>query len=118
MMTKRILTVLLLAMFSSLSLRAADKVKTVLVKTKISCDHCKMCGSCSARLEKALYDKKGIKRVDVDDKAMNIKVVYNTGKISIDEIRSTIAASGYDADDVKAPAEAYAKLDGCCKGEE
>jgi mercuric ion binding protein len=70
------------------------------------------------RLEKALYDHKGVKRVDVDDKNKIIKVVYNTEKITLDAIRNAIAATGYDADSVKAPAEVFAKLDGCCRGEE
>ncbi len=115
---KKVVVALVLVLFASLHLSAKDKIQTVTIKTKITCDHCMMCGSCSARIEKALYDKKGIKRVDVDDKAHSIKVVYNTVKISPEEIRNAIAANGYDADDVKAPADALAKLDGCCKGEE
>lgn len=115
---KKIIVALTLTLFASLNLFAKDKIQTVDIKTKITCDHCMMCGSCGARIEKALYDKKGIKRVDVDDKAHIIKVVYNTEKITLKEIRNMIAANGYDADDVKAPAETVAKLDGCCKGEE
>ena len=112
---KKTIAMLSLAIFTALGLWAKDKIQTVAIKTKITCDHCKMCETCGARIEKALYDKKGIKRVDVDDKALQIKVVYNTEKISLEEIRSTIAANGYDADDVKAPADAIARLDGCCK---
>lgn len=97
---------------------AQQKIETATVKTQIKCDHCKQCGSCSARLEKALYDKKGIKRVDVDDRKMTIKVVYNTQKINMDDIRNTIAANGFDADDVKALPEAVERLDDCCKGAE
>jgi mercuric ion binding protein len=115
---KKTIVALVLTIFTSLYLFAKDKIQTVDVKTKITCDHCMLCGTCGARIEKVLYDKKGIKRVDVDDKTHLIKVVYNTEKISLAEIRNMIAANGYDADDVKAPAEAVAKLDGCCKGEE
>lgn len=115
---RKTIIMLLLAISTSFGLWAKGNVQTVEIKTRINCDHCKICGSCSARLEKALYDKKGIVRVDVDDKNMIIKVVYNKTKIAVEDIKKTIAASGYDADDVKAPAEAVAKLDGCCKGEE
>jgi periplasmic mercuric ion binding protein len=97
---------------------AQNKIQTVKIKTRIACDHCKMCGSCGSRIEKALYSQKGIKRVDVDDKKMEIIVVYNTGKISKDKIRETITDNGYDADDKKATPESIAKLDDCCKGQE
>ncbi|WP_106523431.1 cation transporter [Taibaiella chishuiensis] len=104
--------------FAGPALWAGDKIKTVAIKTTINCDHCKMCPSCGARLEKSLYDQKGIKRVDVDDQHKTIKVVYHSEKITLETIKNTIAASGYDADEVKAPAEALAKLDACCRGAE
>ncbi len=113
---KQLFTLLLAAM--PLAVFSQDKIKTVNIKTRINCDHCKQCGSCSDRLEKALYNEKGIKRVDVDDKKMEIKVVYLTQKITADKIRETIAANGFDADDKKAPAEAVARLDDCCRGAE
>jgi mercuric ion binding protein len=97
---------------------AQNKIQTVKIKTRIACDHCKMCGSCGSRIEKALYNQKGVKRVDVDDKKMEIIVVYNTGKISKDKIRETITNNGFDADDKKATPESIAKLDDCCKGQE
>lgn len=97
---------------------AQHKIQTIKIKTRIACDHCKMCGSCGARIEKALYDQKGIKRVDVDDKKKEIIVVYNTGKISKEKIKETITNNGYDADDRKATPESYATLDECCKGTE
>lgn len=115
---KRLLMTACFAALLPAGLWAGDKIKTAEIKTKINCDHCKMCASCGERLEKTLYDQKGVKRVDVDDKKMIIKVVYNTEKINLDAIRNTIAASGYDADELKAPADAYARLDACCRGEE
>lgn len=97
---------------------AQSKIETVKIKTRIACDHCKMCGSCGSRIEKALYSQKGIKRVDVDDKKMEIIVVYNTSKISKDKIREAITSNGFDADDQKATPESIARLDDCCKGQE
>lgn len=112
---------LLLTILSILSISFVawpqNKIKTADIKTQIACDHCKLCESCGARIEKALYKEKGVKRVDIDDKKMKIKVVYNAQKISLDKIRSTIANNGFNADDVKATPESIALLDGCCKGE-
>lgn len=114
-MIRKAFALLLLCTTVSMGVRAEGKITTAEIKTKINCDHCSKCESCSARLEKALYELKGIKRVDIDDKMMTIKVAYNKEKASIGDIRNTIAASGYDADDVKAPAEALAGLDACCR---
>lgn len=115
---RKIMMIACFVLCSVASLWGGDKIKTVEIKTKINCDHCKICPSCSAHLEQTLYDQKGVKRVDVDDQKKIIKVVYNAGKISLETIKNTIAGSGYDADDIKAPAEAFAKLDGCCRGAE
>lgn len=115
---KKIMMIILLTNIGATTLWAGDKVKTAEIKTTINCDHCKVCPSCSARLEKAVYGQKGVKRVDVDDQKKIIKVVYNADKVSLDAIKNTIANAGYDADDVKAPSEAFAKLDGCCRGAE
>lgn len=114
-MKKLLLLLLLCAGFSSFG---QDKIQTIRIKTKINCDHCKQCGSCGSRLENALYKEKGVKRVDVDDKKMEIKVVYNTQKTDAGKIKETIAANGFDADNIKASPEAIARLDDCCKGAE
>lgn len=53
--------------------------------------------------------------VMLDEKAMTIKVVYNTKKTNVDNIRQAISKLGYDADDVKADIVAYEGLDDCCK---
>ncbi len=100
-----------------MAVAGGPRIQTIKIKTRIACDHCKMCGSCGERIEKALYDQKGVKRVDVNDKKMEIVVVYNTDKITTDKIKETITNNGYDADDKKATPESYAKLDECCKGE-
>lgn len=97
---------------------AAQKQKateTVVIKTKIYCDHCKKCESCGDRLEKSLLKEKGIQMITLDEKEMTIKVVYNTKKTTIDAIKIAISKQGYDADDVKADDVAYESLDGCCK---
>ncbi|MDP2385779.1 MAG: heavy-metal-associated domain-containing protein [Bacteroidota bacterium] len=93
----------------------AKKIQTAVIKTMIYCDHCKKCETCGDKFQKELYGEAGIKRVDVDPKAMTITVTYDTRKTDPDKIRKSISKLGYDADDIKADPEGVAKLDGCCK---
>lgn len=108
-----------LAAFMFLSVSAfsqkKDNIKTAVIKTVIHCDHCKECETCGDKFNKDLYNEDGIKRVDVDAKAMTITVVYDVRKTDLDKIKTMISKLGYDADDVKATTEGIAKLDGCCK---
>lgn len=113
---KKLLLLLLTIIGTTFTVIAQQKIQTITIKTKIACDHCKLCGSCGNRIEKALYQEKGVKRVDIDDKKMEIIVVYNNQKITEAKIKETITANGYDADEQKASPESVALLDECCKG--
>ena len=68
-----------------------------------------------SRLEEAIYDEKGVKRVEIDEEKKTVTVYYNTNKTTPEKIKQAIAAVGFDADDVKADPDAYASLDECCK---
>lgn len=92
-----------------------SKTATAIIKTEIKCDHCKVCETCGKLFDEKLYQLKGIKMVEVNSKDNTIKVVYNSKKISIQQIRESISKLGYDADDIKADPNGYEKLDGCCK---
>ncbi|HLC83710.1 MAG TPA: heavy-metal-associated domain-containing protein [Bacteroidia bacterium] len=91
------------------------KIQTAVIKTMIYCDHCKKCETCGDKFQKELYGEAGIKRVDVDPKAMTITVTYDTRKTDVGKIRLCISKLGYDADELKADPEGVSKLDGCCK---
>ncbi len=93
----------------------AKNSETIVIKTIIYCDHCKECSSCSGKIETGLGFNKGIKLVKLDEKSMTITVTYNPKKTTPEEIRLTISKYGFDADEVKADAEAYSKLDECCQ---
>lgn len=95
----------------------AKKIQTAVIKTVIYCDHCKKCETCGNKFQKELYSEAGIKRIEVDPKAMTITVTYDSRKTDIAKIRLSISKLGYDADDIKADPEGIAKLDGCCKKE-
>lgn len=90
-------------------------IKTALIKTTIYCDHCKQCETCGDKFLKDLYNENGIRRVELDAKAMTITVVYDSRKTEPGQIRLFISKLGYDADELKADPAGVAKLDDCCK---
>lgn len=114
-MKKLVSTALLLSAFGNVQAQKEKPIQTVLVKTSINCDHCKQCATCAERLEKAVYEVKGVKRVDIDEKENTLKIVFNNQKTNLDAIRTAINKAGYDADDTRADADGYAGLDDCCK---
>ncbi len=96
----------------------AQKLKTTqkaVIKTSISCDHCKQCETCGGLLEKTLIKQNGIQMIVLDEKKMTISVVFNSKKTNLETIKTAISNLGYDADEIKANPTAYQKLDGCCK---
>ncbi len=105
------------ALFFSNSV-VAQKLKTTqkaIIKTSISCDHCKQCETCGGLLEKTLIKQKGIQMIVLDEKKMTISVVFNSKKTNLEAIKAAISNLGYDADEIKANPAAYQQLDGCCK---
>lgn len=114
MKLKTLLLLPLLGLFTMAFTPHPPATETIVIKTTIYCNHCKICETCGELLINQLYNEKGIKNVELDEKAMTIKVVYSTTKTTPDKIKQAIAALGYDADEVKAKPEAVAKLGGCC----
>lgn len=94
---------------------AQKTVQTAIIKTVIHCDHCKACETCGERFNIILLREKGVQMVQLDEKAMTIKVVFNSKKTSLDKVKTAITKLGYDADDLKADAISYESLDNCCK---
>lgn len=73
------------------------------------------CGSCKDRLEGVLNYTKGVKFAELNlvDKTLNIH--FNPKRISLDEIKTIISETGYDADEVKANPTSVESLPSCCK---
>jgi len=71
------------------------------------------CGMCKERIETAL-DRTGIKMASWDPKTKNLDIVYNSKKITEDQIHAIIAEVGHDTDKVKASTEVYSNLPFCC----
>jgi mercuric ion binding protein len=101
--------------FSAGQLFAQNKKETIVIKTQVYCDHCKICETCGGKMETDLYYIKGIKRVNYKEENMTIAVTYKPKKITPDKIRQEISKLGFMADDVPADPQAYEKLDECCK---
>lgn len=71
------------------------------------------CNMCKGRIETSL-DQKGIKQAQWDPKTKELLVVYNSTKITEQQIHELVAAVGHDTDKVKANDEIYADLPFCC----
>jgi hypothetical protein len=71
------------------------------------------CGMCKVRIERAL-DRTGIKTATWDSKTKNLSVVYNSAKITEQQIHKFVAEAGHDTEKAKANNETYAKLPFCC----
>lgn len=106
-------------LLASLSISAQSDVsggkETIIVETTFHCDHFKHCESGGPRLYQQLMDVPGIRKVKIDDKEATIEVTYSADKLDAKGVRNAINEAGFDADDQKAPEEAVAKLDACCR---
>ena len=87
--------------------KATDKA--VIKTPTVQCDMCK------ERIEKYLSHEYGITSVKVDIKKKTTTVTWITDRTNIENIKASIANTGYDADDVSAEETAYKKLPKCCK---
>ncbi len=96
----------------------AQKQKTnqkAVIKTTITCDHCKECETCGQLFHEKLLEIKGVKMIELDAEKMTITVFYSSKKTNLEAIKTSISKLGYDADEIKADPMGYEKLDGCCK---
>ena len=78
--------------------------KAVINTPTIQCDMCK------GKIEKYLSRAEGVTAVKVNVKKKTTSVSWITDRTNIENIKAQIATVGYDADDVTAVPEAYAKL--------
>ena len=62
-----------------------------------------------------MFKQYGISAVKVDVKKKTTTVTWLTDRTNIEEIKTSIANIGYDADDVAAEESAYNRLPKCCK---
>ena len=74
-----------------------------------------VCGSCAKTVKNAVTRIEGVKEVSVDLESKMVQVKYIPEKTTLESLEKAITDAGYDADNQKRNAEAYEKLDKCCK---
>lgn len=105
-----------ISLFLTFAAVSHAQTETITVKTNIYCDHCMRCESCGANIISSVRSgTKGVKKVKVNEEEGSIFVTYNAAKTDPEKIKTAITAAGYDADEMKARADAYQALDNCCK---
>ena len=73
------------------------------------------CEMCKKRIESATLSLKGVKYVSWSPQSKNFSIIYNSTKVSIDDVKKKIADVGHDNSLYKATDEVYDNLHGCCK---
>ena len=73
------------------------------------------CNSCKVRLEEKLNHISGIRFAELNLESKDLKVSYNSKKISLNKIRNIISQVGYNADHIPAKANSVKNLPDCCK---
>lgn len=70
---------------------------------------------CETRIEETVMFLKGVKLAEWSKEDQELTVVFNSKKITLQEIQQAIANAGHDAGSIKASDSAYSKLPGCCR---
>lgn len=71
------------------------------------------CGMCKERIEGAM-DYKGVKFAEWDKHKQQLKVVFNTKKITEQKLHELVAKVGHDTSKIKAQDSVYEELPECC----
>ncbi len=95
----------------SAGLSAAEKGKSQVVNIKTSA----ICGSCKARIERAVKAVDGVEEALLNLHNKKLKVKFDPLKTDAGKIRTTVSNTGYDADEIKKNEEAFNKLPECCQ---
>lgn len=92
-----------------------DKPKKEKAEAKATIKTSAQCNMCKKTIEQKVMQVKGVSKATLAIGTAELKVRYNSKETNLDNIRKVIAASGYDADQVKADQAAYNNLPACCK---
>jgi len=106
-----LLAALVIISFGTSFVKAPVKNKTESVNILTSA----VCESCKARIEKALKSTDGVIDANLNLNNKKVKVKFNPDKITAGQIRTVIANTGYDADNVRHSETAFNNLPHCCQ---
>jgi copper chaperone CopZ len=107
---KKILLILAVFTFTAgYAQKGDDKVKETTFKVD------GVCGDCEKRIESAALRVKGVKLADWDKKSHDLKVIYNSKKVNLEDIQLAVSGDGHDTPTAKADSTSYAKLPNCCR---
>ena len=73
------------------------------------------CLMCSMKVEEAVANLDGVKKVEIDLKSKSGKVTYKASLIDMARIEKAIQSIGYNVNGKAADPEPYEKLELCCK---
>ena len=106
-MKTKVLSLLVLFVFGTFVVFAADKTEKIEVKGN--------CGMCEKRIEKAASVVEGVSEADWNKETKKLEVTFNDTKTSLDKVEVAIAKVGHDTPHHKATTEVYNELPDCCK---
>lgn len=73
------------------------------------------CEMCKDRIQKSAKAVDGVLSAAWNVSTKTCTVVFDDSKTDLKKIEQAVANAGHDTADIKATAEAYGKLPGCCK---
>lgn len=103
--------IIIISLIFSIKVQAQSTITTSSFSVKGNCDECK------ERIENAA-DIKGVKNAVWDEKKQALTVIFDTKKVSLNEIEIAVAKSGHTTANHKADTKAYKSLPECCKYED
>jgi copper chaperone CopZ len=74
-----------------------------------------VCGMCEKRIETALINTPGVRFADWSIETHEVKVSFNSKKLTEQKLHELVAAVGHDTKKVRATEANYAKVHACCK---
>jgi periplasmic mercuric ion binding protein len=109
-MKQFLFTILAVIVFTTASFSQQKALETAKIKTPNA-----LCEACKTRIETYLKRIDGVRLVNVNFHRGETTVKYLIDRTNIEEIKTAIANSGYDADDIPANEESYKRLPKTCK---
>lgn len=106
-MKAKLIGLLVIILFSSMTIQAKEKTTEFLVNGK--------CEMCKKRIEMAALSVAGVTKANWNVDTKTAVVTYDDSKTNLKGIHTAIAKVGHDTKMHKASDEAYNALPGCCK---